>query len=360
LFFYVNLPDDLLDRQSINRLENFYEFIDRDPDVDGNDFLSDILSAYSVDGMLPLLPVNIRFDGISINKNLFEHNRSLENFASQKTTNAEDLVRLHDSLGRTDCGVYEGFNFYDSVVRSRASFIDVIKGSCNFDTPAFRVLAEFSKRNEKRDDLKRTFTGSANYNLIETDEKMSRDYMFVISNDFYPPYLFDTEGVLNFTGMVPLTDLDGRLNVFMHMVFGISAHSKNKDFAWELVKYYLLPEKELPQLTGMMSAYNPMLISSAEESLEGYIMFMSDSNRYLDPKQIDVYLGRIIEYYKMLDEIPFYYCHFQAAYDESHLNTIFNAIYMFLYESDFMQIKETDELIERIELEINETFEDDE
>ncbi|MCL2664640.1 MAG: hypothetical protein FWE82_03430 [Defluviitaleaceae bacterium] len=368
LFFYQHRPDELLNKKNIGRLMDLYVLIENDDEIETDGFLSNLLEAYSYNGKLPLLPVNVQYASVSVNKNLFGYSRELLDFPEQNSTNIVNLIKLYNSVGLAEYALYEGINIYDSLIKTIASYVDYVNGTCSFDTPEFRYMAEYFKifgwtthfLSRQSPHLSQAFFG-----IVEKDEASSKEFVFVMSADITSPFLLDTRNTLNFTGLVPLTDLDGRINIDFHAVFGINGNTQIPEIAWEFVKFNLNPrmysEHNLPVLAHMTQTYYPMYKYIAETYMGYRFEYVGESNLYLDPDMAGEYIDALLGLYAKLDKTPFYYNHFQDEFINRHVGIIMSALDRYMDKPEYVATRQNiniDQLVEKLDKEIKETFDD--
>lgn len=217
---------------------DLYTFIDKDPDMKREDFISNILDAYSVDGKLYQLVPSFYISTV-VGKTKYVGDQSGWTLA--------DLQKLISSLP-------EGMSVFSettqdgflSMVMSQAGgqFVDWKNGTCSFDSDEFVELLEFCSTFPKEIDYEALYSDDSYWT---TQETMYREDRTLLANLYLSNFRQYVEMRYGSFGeditMVGFPSAPGNgAIIYDNLSAAISAKSKNQDGAWEFLRGYLLSE----------------------------------------------------------------------------------------------------------------------
>ena len=216
---------------------DLYKFIDEDPDMSREDFLPNLLEAFSVDGALyQMVPSFVVYSMAAKTKYV----------GSEPGWTMADLMNLQSTLpeGMEILGEMTRDAFLSSMLYSAGSqFVDWKTGECTFDSQEFINLLEFAN----------TLPEEIDPSIYE-DEDYWMDYELMYREDrtlLYPLYMnnfrtYNIAKVVNFGEDITLigypTGEGNGAFISASTSMAISAQSKNPDGAWAFVRQYLLPD----------------------------------------------------------------------------------------------------------------------
>lgn len=226
-------------------LEDIGKMIEEDEELSQVEFVTNVFDAYSVEGKLYYVVPSFSV-GTMIGK---------KSIVGDKTAwTMEDMKQLQASLpeGTNMIGDLTRDDFFSTMMQFCGSdFIDVETGKCDFDTPNFIAMMEFAK--SLPEEITEDYYGEdywANY------ESQYRDGRTILSR-LYIGNIKDTNYTINgyFGGDVAYigfpTESGMGSYISANECFAISSKSRNKEGAWEFLRYYLTEEYQSELSWGM-------------------------------------------------------------------------------------------------------------
>jgi ABC-type glycerol-3-phosphate transport system substrate-binding protein len=235
-----NIPDMMFINNDIpfqnfcskNMFEDIYTFIDRDKDLNREDFFEGVLKAFEFkNGSLYSMPTGFGIKTYAV-KSKFVNNSSiwtinnLNDIMSSQGSDAQFMVSL-DRIQLFKEFIYFNINEY----------IDFEKGECYFENESFVKLLELFKnyKFDENDDVK--------YKNAEYIEGYKNDKIIMkrkdIQNLFFMKELeVDFEDEFSLVG-VPSVEGEGSSVICPGFEISIFQKSKNKDASWEFIKHFL-------------------------------------------------------------------------------------------------------------------------
>lgn len=201
-------------------------------DIRREDFLENALEGYTINGRLVCIPKFFEITTIA------GRTEQIGDKAGWKVEDFFDLMEDYPGcIGIVqDAGTMDGqtlingfFSFYCLEV-----FVDWEKGECSFDSQEFRALAEWIFDHNNDGKRRGRMTGYLPEDVLAKEENISN----------YTDYFRLTEaygGEITFVGYPNSEGIPLHRAVVEDCV-SILSHSKNKDGAWEFLKYYLVVE----------------------------------------------------------------------------------------------------------------------
>lgn len=237
--------DDILDGYGINYrddatvklLTDFYPLMQADPAYNEDKYFTNVFKALEYEGGLYTFPSNFSFDMVLINNRISDELTS--EFSKLSRLNTFDLIDFYNRAkaeNGADYYIHDGFDVLTAFFTVTSSFIDMENKTCDFNNPRFINFLNDAK-NATEPGKAFGYTYSSNSYPPEEEAAKSKKYMFqTVSADVYQ-YLLDFEEDLVFSNPVPFTDEKGDLRISPLKNFCISAQSKNKEIAWEFIKF---------------------------------------------------------------------------------------------------------------------------
>ena len=216
--------------------EDLYPFIDKDPDLERADYLPNILEAFSVDGKLyQLVPSFGIQTAVAKTSDVGpEPGWTLQDLKALMATKPEGTEAFPSTLRETI--------LYYAVGMAGDQFIDWSTGKCTFNSDSFKQLLEFA--NEFPKEYTEDMYGDDYWQGYDT---MFRDgravaqitglYDFNTYNSLKKATFGEDITLIGF----PSDNKQGSA-ISADLSFAISSKSKNKDGAWEFLRYYLTDE----------------------------------------------------------------------------------------------------------------------
>lgn len=216
--------------------EDLYPFMDKDEEINREDYFPNVLKSYENNGKLYSL-----FPGFVV----YTVAGKTSDVGSQEGWTLEDLERVMASKPEgTEAfpeATRESMLFY-SIEMSGSQFIDWESGKCNFNSEGFISLLEFMKSfpetlpEDYYDDPAR-----GNYDSWFREGKVLLNRM--VLDSFYS-YNYTKKGMfgedITLIGFPGESGMGSVLSVDMQLA--MSSRSKNKDGVWEFFRYFLMDE----------------------------------------------------------------------------------------------------------------------
>ncbi len=216
---------------------DLYSFIDEDPDMSREDFLPNLLEAYTVDGALyQLVPSFVIYTMAAKTKFV----------GSEPGWTMSDLMNLIPTLpeGMAIFGEMTRDSFLSSMLYSAGSqFVDWKTGECHFDGQEFIDLLEFA--NTLPTEIDSSIYEDEDYWMnYETMYREDRTLLYSLYMNTFRTY--NIAKVVTFGEDItligyPAAEKNGAA-ISASLSMAISAQSENPDGAWAFVRQYLLPE----------------------------------------------------------------------------------------------------------------------
>ena len=251
-------------------------YFDSDPEIDQEEYFSQILSAYTVDGKLPTLPMSVMYNAVYLNRELLEKNGI--DLSDTVTITPQDLLDWYEA-SRTSvddlnlCFTSPGKDALFST--ERLAYMDLLQKTARFDSPEFVEFLNRTATTGNSDpelsydkwEIGLMDSGLFNEQIrFQKTGKLEERYFGPPGSYGYEHYgrvaqkshpaLAALEPVINSTllyleqpmecvaGPYPLLSSDGKLGLISYEDFAIPSSCKNPDLAWEFIKYCISPREE--------------------------------------------------------------------------------------------------------------------
>ena len=274
LLFRIEEGLDPVQLSKSGLLIDLQPYFDSDSEIDQEEYFSQILAAYSVDGKLPTIPMSVMFNAAYLNRPLLEKNgidlsyaitvttQELLDWYEKARTSVEDLNLFFTSPGK------------DTLLSAeRVAYMDLPQKTAQFDAPEFveflnRTVATENSDPELSSDMEIGVMDSGLFNeqIRFQETGMVEETAFGLGPDLNEkfkgvaqksrPGLVSLEPVGNYTllyleqpmeyaaGPYPILSSDGKLGISSFEDFAIPSSCENPDLAWEFIKYCISPREE--------------------------------------------------------------------------------------------------------------------
>lgn len=256
-------------RNYVNKgmLTDFYELINADGEMKLEDYCTNVFKAYETDGKLYELA----------------HDFYVETMVGKKSIFGDDTSLTWEKMNQI-LAMYPGANaFQNTVTRdlvlnwalrySMDEFVDWQKSTCDFDSAGFRSLLAFASKFPETIDYDKLYADNDAWALQEQQfisnssllSQLSISNMSDIRNFTYGSFLEEVTpvGFPNNRGMGSSICAIG--------TFGIAEKSAHKQAAWEFVRQFILPDRQMPkdgEYRYGLPVYKPALIEMASRMTE--------------------------------------------------------------------------------------------
>ncbi len=271
-----NCPD-ILDLSGLNIkqlaakgvFEDLGGYLDKSEKLNRDNFLANILEAYTLNGALISIPYSFQMQtlvgkGSEVGKEMGWTVDEMIAYAD-----AHPDAQLFDNVSKSQIMMY-------LMAYNADSFIDWSTGECNFDTDEFKSILNFVNR----------FPDEINWDRedLSTPNKIQRGYVLLYESNLYD---FNEVQVCNeiFQGdasYIGYPTMDGSAGCMFaaNQAYAITSKSKHKDGAWEFVEEFLTRE-ENPDGRGRYSSFGfPTLKSKLNAMAEKAVQveYYTDEN----------------------------------------------------------------------------------
>ncbi|MDY4668792.1 MAG: extracellular solute-binding protein [Oliverpabstia sp.] len=255
-------------------LVDLQPYFDSDPEIDQEEYFSQILSAYSVDGKLPTIPMSVMFNAAYLNRPLLEKNGI--DLSDTITVTTQDLLDWYETAETSvdDLNLFFTSPGKDMLFATeRLAYMDLIHKTARFDSPEFVEFLERTAATENFDpelssdmEIGVMDSGLFNEQIRFQETGMVEETAFGLGPDLNEkfkgvaqksrPGMVSLEPVGNYTllyleqsmeyaaGPYPILSSDGKLGISSFEDFAIPSSCKNPDLAWEFIKYCISPREE--------------------------------------------------------------------------------------------------------------------
>jgi multiple sugar transport system substrate-binding protein len=238
-----------------------------------NYFLNVLESPKDKNGKLYVLPLVCSFDVISFDKRLVSENNSklddsLKTISFEKASEfAQQLVKSTSKKMAFITQIKAASYLYNIIKGNLKQFINIEQKRASIDTSKYIDLLNQIKNLEDKD----YFASKNDIDFYNTE------YYLALKNDYdVQAAFFSLDPSSNECYAMPMSDVDGKVFANPNLSLGISSASKNKELAWEFVKYLLSDEMQCSP-----SFYHKLGVNKKgfESSVERSWAFYNKDNR---------------------------------------------------------------------------------
>jgi ABC-type glycerol-3-phosphate transport system substrate-binding protein len=263
------VPHDafLFDPAVSSRLEDLYTIMRSDPKFNEDDYMMNVIDAFSYKGGLYEFPLVYTWEYMTVNRLIStELTRA---FATYQTISVNDLFELRNNINTGFRTLYSGFDVYEAVRREMGTFIDYQQWTCDFNNQRFIDLLNNSigVTGPEIDNL----TYSELHITFDEKNRLST-FPFNVAYHQHFHYILQPEQGPDFVLSTPFTDSKGRIvlgggDPYGPYRFSIAKNAENRDVAWEFLKYmttahtYGLAERSIDGSPGIDILYRNASVS---------------------------------------------------------------------------------------------------
>ncbi|MBS6195865.1 MAG: extracellular solute-binding protein [Clostridiales bacterium] len=264
---WLNIPQ--LTRSGL--LVDFHQFWDKDPELDPDNYFTDVLKSFEVDGQLTTLPYSFMFYALYLDREILEELEvapdSIETVDANKVLDWYEQAReSHEDLNLSFCATGKDMLYY---YLERCRYMDLENRTASFDSPeGIEFLTRTNNALNEDPDLDQKHlwrlaaggimdssiryrkTGKYTERIYyggfgeaeeaaKTEIKNIRLGFCALEDSFMPSLLTMQQPKEYVAGPYPLTTSDGNLGVVSREEFCLPASMKNPELAWEFIKYCL-------------------------------------------------------------------------------------------------------------------------
>lgn len=289
--------------------EDLYTWLDNDTEMSREDFLSNVLEAFSVDGKLYQFPIGFSIataagkTSVVGDRTSWTIDELREVMKQYPDSSVFDLVSQSELL--TACAMYFG-----------DSYINPYEGTCDFTSEEFISLLEWAAE----------FPAEIDYEALDEDYWMN-EYSRYRENEVLlyiaSPYGFDdikqTKDYYFGEEMTligfPVSEGNGSV-IMSDTSMAISAQSSLKEGAWEFIKYFLTEEYQSDDDNWCFPVRNDVLEAQAKEATEPDYYLDENGNKVEYDNTIGIN-GTVITIYPLTEEEAEKYLEFVKSVDKT-------------------------------------------
>ena len=283
---------DFLDPVQLSKsglLIDLQPYFESDPEINQEEYFSQILSAYSVDGKLPTIPMSVMYNAVYLNRPLLEKNGI--DLSDTVTVTPQDLLDWYE-VARTseeDLNLFFTSPGKDALFSTeQLAYMDLTQKTARFNSPEFVDFLERTAATGNSDpelsydnwEIGLMDSGLFNEQIrFQETGKLEEGYFGLPGSYTYEQYggvaqksrpaMAALEPVVYYTlpyleqpmeyeaGPYPLLSSDGKLGLLSREDFAIPSSCKNPDLAWEFIKYCISPREDSRNSMGFSHLGSP-------------------------------------------------------------------------------------------------------
>ena len=270
LIYSATLDLDFTPLARSGLLEDLWTYWENDPDIRDEDYFLPVIESFEVDGMLPVLPYSFYLTGGCFNKSYLEELGV--DLSALQLVDSDDILDWYERLREThpDLQLFFTGTGKDGLFSSAlASYIDLENNTASFDSPEFLTFLQRTQ-NVINDEPIQDIVGWGNWyymemalNYDETGEisspfvqsitsakkvvTSSRDSFCTVAQvNIYDTISMFQQSYDYLAGPYPVLSTNGHLGIYADQgEFMMPASMKNKELAWEFMKYCISEREDL-------------------------------------------------------------------------------------------------------------------
>jgi len=228
-------------------MADFYPIMQNDPDFNAADYYTSVFNGYAYGNKLLIFPVNFTYQVIAVNDNFSP--QLTEKFVQFDKITYSELYDLYYGLeDKSRVYISKTTDAHVAIERNISTYVDFVNKKCYFNTPEF---IEFITKIKNGTDPQKIADGELGYSygyggalgLLEQPDHALK-YLFCDDMCVVDMYLIPDCEEKKFTHYIPLVRENGTLMALPLDAFVISKASKNKELAWEFIKYLAATEAQ--------------------------------------------------------------------------------------------------------------------
>ena len=270
LIYSATLDLDFTPLARSGLLEDLWTYWENDPDIRDEDYFLPVIESFEVDGMLPVLPYSFYLTGGCFNKSYLEELGV--DLSALQLVDSDDILDWYERLREThpDLQLFFTGTGKDGLFSSElASYIDLENNTASFDSPEFLTFLQRTQ-DVINDEPIQDIVGWGNWyymemalNYDETGEisspfvqsitsakkvvTSSRDSFCTVAQvNIYDTISMFQQSYDYLAGPYPVLSTNGHLGIYADQgEFMMPASMKNKELAWEFMKYCISEREDL-------------------------------------------------------------------------------------------------------------------
>lgn len=284
------------------QLENLSDYMAADTDFNRADYRANILDAVEYKGGTWFIPLDYTFDYYAYDSTLLTGNVA-SGFGTGSAYNVGGLMEIAEPFYDGSNGIFNSVDYaggprggaggmWSNLLNENyASFVDIENKSAHFDDGRFAALLESVKEYSEKGYIQKGVTGERDAGAImrragevPTERFFFKDKnIFTLTNHFTRNIGMRMNVMIGGAGAMAneeddeiagiAADANGSVPFDFEQAYGINANSKNKETAWEFIKFLLSEEMQLN--ANMMITALPLHNSARDKKAETVMTGMS-------------------------------------------------------------------------------------
>ena len=270
LIYSATLDLDFTPLARSGLLEDLWTYWENDPDIRDEDYFLPVIESFEVDGMLPVLPYSFYLTGGCFNKSYLEELGV--DLSVLQLVDSDDILDWYERLREThpDLQLFFTAPGKDGLfVPEIVNYIDLESNTASFDSPEFLTFLQRTQ-DVINDEPIQDIVGWGNWyymemalNYDETGEisspfvqsitsakkvvTSSRDSFCTVAQvNIYDTISMFQQSYDYLAGPYPVLSTNGHLGIYADQgEFMMPASMKNKELAWEFMKYCISEREDL-------------------------------------------------------------------------------------------------------------------
>lgn len=239
------------------------KMIEEDEDIQIDDYMTNVFDAYSVNGKLySVIPSFYVSSVIGKTSDVGEKQGWTMNDLKALMEKYPEASAFGESMTRDNM-------LWQVMMYNGARFVDANSGKCSFDSEEFASLLEFIKQFPAEYDWNNE---EENYwNDYQSQYRDGRTLLMTITIYDFQDYLYNAKGYFGEpTTLIGFPTEEGIGAVLQaNSQYAIGGNSKNKEGAWEFLKYYLTPEYQMSdEMSYSIPVYKEAVLKKLEKAKE--------------------------------------------------------------------------------------------
>ena len=272
LIYSATLDLDFTPLARSGLLEDLWTYWENDPDIRDEDYFLPVIESFEVDGMLPVLPYSFYLTGGCFNKSYLEELGV--DLSALQLVDSDDILDWYERLREThpDLQLFFTGTGKDGLFSSElASYIDLENNTASFDSPEFLTFLqrtqdvindepiqdivgwgnsyymEMALHYGATGEITSYFVQNTSLPQIKNVVTKSRDsFCTTVLVNIYDTISMFQQSYDYLAGPYPVLSTNGHLGIYAdHGEFMMPASMKNKELAWEFMKYCISEREDL-------------------------------------------------------------------------------------------------------------------
>jgi ABC-type glycerol-3-phosphate transport system substrate-binding protein len=273
-----------------------------DPAFNEDDYYMNVFEGMAYKGKLIVFPAYFSYSLIGVNNKFSAE--LVERFKQYNNISCRQLFDLYNSLDDKD-GRYlcSNIDVITAVLDNLNAFVDFENKKCSFNTPEFIQFITDAKNVTPPQKKASGLLGMwAMRPLSRVDqEAFATQYLFADAGSTLYPVLMPYAEERAFTHYIPVAHDNGKLMLIPQKRLCISEASKNKELAWEFVKFLTTPAANENMLPISFPVHRGLFKESIPDNIAQFIKF--EGNTIEEGKEAEA-VEQVMALLEVYNEMP--------------------------------------------------------